>query len=299
MDILKIKIGEVIIAARGDRSAPALQAQQVHRPFLVEEGQPDVVLQVHYGELPHADFQDKVFECPGPWSLYRYGDRLVLAMPSPVFGGPTHRLAVMDPSWGSGDIYINSSVPLAAQRCPGPAGFIDPFEYPLDEVLMINILARRRLGLVIHACGLSDQGRGLIFCGVSGAGKSTLARLWEKTDVALLSDDRIILRRQEPRYLIYGTPWPSEANIASPHGAPLERLYFISHASRNRISPLSRRQAASRLLVRCFPPFYDRQGMDNTLEIISWIVERIPCYDLGFVPDESIAAFIREHHEAG
>jgi hypothetical protein len=299
LNSLKIKIGGVIIAARGDSTGPAWQAQQEHRPFLVEEGTPDVILQVHYGAVPHVDFQDKVFECEGPCSLYRHGGQLVLAMPSPVLGGPPYRLAIMDPSWGSGDIYIDASVPLAAREGPGPASCVDPFAYPLDEVLMINFLARRRLGMVTHACGLSDQGRGLVFCGVSGAGKSTLARLWEKTGVTLLSDDRIILRRQEPRALIYDTPWHGDANIASPQGAPLERLYFISHASCNRLSPLAPREAASRLLVRCFPPFYDRQGMDNTLEIISWIVERIPCYDLGFVPDESITALIRDHYAAG
>ena len=53
-------------------------------------------------------------------------------------------------------------------------------------------------GLEVHAVGIVDEiGRGHLFLGHSGAGKSTTARLWlEQPEIRILSDDRIVLRRQ-------------------------------------------------------------------------------------------------------
>ena len=50
------------------------------------------------------------------------------------------------------------------------------FEHPLDRLLLINYLPAVRGGL-FHACGIDDDGTGLLFVGPQEAGKSTLARL--------------------------------------------------------------------------------------------------------------------------
>jgi hypothetical protein len=51
----------------------------------------------------------------------------------------------------------------------------------------------------LHSCGIVRvDGGGDLFVGHSGAGKSTTTRLWtEREDVEVLSDDRIIVRRDE------------------------------------------------------------------------------------------------------
>ena len=53
----------------------------------------------------------------------------------------------------------------------------------------------------MHGCGIvRADGTGNLFVGHSGAGKSTTTRLWtEVEDVEVLSDDRIIVRRDEVR----------------------------------------------------------------------------------------------------
>jgi hypothetical protein len=290
--ILKVKIGGVTISATGDGTCPPFVVQNSHQPFLVHHARADVTLKVQCGEVPAGNLTEPVFECDGPWSIYRHQDRFYIHIIPKFAGDRPYRLAVLDSSFTSGDLHIS-------QPQTGADADPFPFLYPFDELLMINLLARSKLGVIAHALGIVDDGRGLLFCGVSGAGKSTLAGIWEKTGVTLLSDDRIIVRPQDDQVMIYGTPWHGDAKIASPQSAPLEKLYFISHSSKNQVAPLTQAEAATRLLVRCFPPFYDREGMDNVLELTSRIVARIPCYDLGFVPDESIVDFIREHHETG
>ena len=51
--------------------------------------------------------------------------------------------------------------------------------------------------------------------------------------------------------------------------------------------------ASSMLLTRCFPPLWDAEGMRVTLDFCAQLVETIPCYELGFVPDKSVLDFIK------
>ena len=73
-------------------------------------------------------------------------------------------------------------------------------DYPLDEFLIMHRLTQERR-LNCTAAGLfRPDGTGNLFVGHSGAGKSTTTRLWTaREDVEVLSDDRIIVRRDESR----------------------------------------------------------------------------------------------------
>ena len=51
--------------------------------------------------------------------------------------------------------------------------------------------------------------------------------------------------------------------------------------------------ALAQLLACSFPPFYDEAGMTFTLELLSSIVERVPCLRLTFVPDARVVSFVR------
>ena len=55
----------------------------------------------------------------------------------------------------------------ALRRAPG-GQFIDPFFGPIIELLMINYLAQG-YGLIIHACGIEYDSKGMLFAGESGA----------------------------------------------------------------------------------------------------------------------------------
>lgn len=291
---ISLKIGQVVITATRGEFCPPLSILPSHQPFLVENSQAAISLRVRYGHIPEPCWSEKIFDSNGPWAIYRHQGTFWVPFFSPVISS-SHPCRVLrcNETFSDGELFVR---PYESFEGSLPAGVVYPFEYPLDELLLLNYFAKNRLGVIAHALGIIEDGRGILFCGVSGAGKSTLAEIWRKTDVIRLSDDRTIVAPQDNRVMIYGTPWHGDAQIASTESAPLEKLYFISHASENRVSRLTQAQAASRLLVRCFPPFYDQSGMDNVLEMVSRIVARIPCYDLGFVADENIVDFIRNHH---
>lgn len=290
MKHLQVKIAETIIAAVAGDDCPPFRLPPAYQPFLVEDLRPDLTLRVHYGDIPDLPLGEKIFRSGGVWELYHQADKYLMVMTKFDPGARPHRLVVFDDAFTSGEVYIQREY---IDDNPTPAASVDPLEHPLDQFLLATFLARRGSGVILHACGVSDQGRGLAFCGVSEAGKSTLAKLWMDTPATVLTDERLIIRRVNGQFWVYGTPWVGDANIFSPKQALLEKIFNIRHSSQNSIRPLSSPEAASRLLVRCFPPFFDQAGMQNILELLAQITEEIPCYDLGFVPDRGIIDLVR------
>ncbi len=291
-ETLHLRIGGVTIAVAscaGD--CPPLACPPPNDRFLVDNSPPDILLRVHYGDLPSLPQEGEVLQSGAPrWSLYRYRDSYLFPL---LLGDHYHpyRLAVMNRTFTAGDLFIQRSD--APSNNPASQVSIDPLIFPTAELLMLNYLARGHQGVIIHSLGLDDAGRGLLFVGVSGAGKSTMGNLWLGSGATLLSDDRIIVRRQADRYMMYGTPWHGDAGIASPAGAPLERIYFLARASDNNVRQLSVMEAVTQLMICCFPPFYDAAGMDFTIEFMSRLAAEVPCYQLGFVPDNGVVDFVR------
>jgi len=263
---------------------------------MVDNGKPDVMLRVHLAPLPSLDVGPPLFQCER-WSLFRHQEhyliRLIVSELLSVSDITYHyRLAVFNSSFEEGDLFVQRDETIPADRRASETA-LDPLQYPLGELMIINHLAQGHKGVILHALGIEDGGRGLLFCGVSGAGKSTMGNLWKGTGVTLLSDDRIIVRRNDRGYVMHGTPWHGDAHIASPGSAPLEKIFFLSSAPRNYVKKLSVSEAATRLIVRCFPPFYDHVGMSSALEFLAILAEEVPCYHLGFVPDSEVVDFVR------
>lgn len=168
-----------------------------------------------------------------------------------------------------------------------------PFSYPVDKVIFMNILSLYK-GVLLHACGVDDNGKGYIFSGFSGAGKSTMARQWlGKRGVRLLNDDRVIVREMRRNFYAFGTPWHGEINKCDPGMVRLKAIFLIKHGRENKVRPLSLSEAAAGLIARSFSPLWDREGMGKTMEVIERLARKVPCYELSFKPDKGVINYIR------
>lgn len=168
-----------------------------------------------------------------------------------------------------------------------------PFVLPFAAIVTIGFLADR-CGLLVHSCGVNDNGRGFFFAGTSGAGKSTMAKLWAGIPgVRVLNDDRAIIREINGEFCAFGTPWHGDAKLWDTGRAQIQELFFLKHSEANYVKQLSSVEAATQLFVRCFPPLWDRYGMEAALSFIDTLVRNIPCFELGFVPDKSAVDFVR------
>ena len=251
--------------------------------FIVEE-QPDVSIHVFCNGLPDIYLNNKVFDSERSWALYQHNNKWVLRVGSK--GNVPQRLAIFDHDFHSGEIYLK---PSESQN----GTYLFPLARPVGQIFLTNLLSQG-YGVSFHACGIIDIGKGILFAGTSNAGKSTTAELWQGIEGAkVLNDDHVIIRKHESDFWLYSTPWPGMGGVALPASAPLKQIFILKQAHQNHVTQLTPIEAASALMVRSFPPFWDSQGMDFTLEFLDELSQNVPCYELGFIPDRSIVDFVR------
>lgn len=261
-----------------------LEIPERYRWLSGDPGSSPVTFKIHQGAKPLVDCQELIF-ASGFWNLFRHGSRYAVDLfysDSPG-NGP---LAIWDKDWQTVDFYLPQRKPASGPEWESLAEILDP-------LLIDLLLADKRLGMIMHACGVDDGGPGLLFLGPPNVGKSTMGKLWKDRGAAILSDDRVIIRRLDGRFWIYGTPWCSYPELVSAGRAPLDKFFFLKHAPDDKVKPLSPAEAAARLLVECFPPFYDQEGMDFILDFTSRLTSEIPAYELGFAPNPSVVEFLR------
>lgn len=187
---------------------------------------------------------------------------------------------------------------LLPRKDRGKTWKIADVTYNFLQILMINYLASRKLGIFAHGMGLNDRNqKGRLFCGKSQAGKSTSARIWFKHSRAMvLNDDRVIVRKINGNFFIFSSPWPGEfrdnfRSCLKP--APLKQLFFIYHAKKNTAVRIDPARAFGLLYSNTFPTFWNKQCLENTADFCGQLVNKIPCYNLGFVKDRKIIKFVR------
>lgn len=279
-----------VVTSRHDLSAQNIPA--TYRPFYKKNVSDAEVFNITVsnkaGILPNTDTLKKIFDSELSWSMYKDEDQYYLSLdPSAIFKKISCH-AQFDARMSTATLY-NETADCGVNDS---TGVLNPFCYPLDQILLMYILAGRQ-GALIHAAGMNVSGRGLIFPGKSGAGKSTLSRLFLGRDnIKLLSDDRMIIRKIDNRFLAFGTPWAGDAGIAENKSVFLDRLFFIHHANNNRLEEISPQKALERLMPVTSIPWYDREVMSDLLSFSEDLVMNIPSYDLYFRPDDAVVSFL-------
>jgi len=184
--------------------------------------------------------------------------------------------------------------------CDRPAknNMLSPLEYPLAELAISGYLNLNKIGIILHSACISLKGKGYLFAGESGSGKSTISEIWHREGEAeVLTDERVILRELHNELWAFGTPWHGTTKVHKNMGVPIDKIFFINHGNNNRAIPLSKTDAASSLMVRCFPTFWNREGMEFTLDFCTRVAERRECYNFQFLLDQSAAGYLRKFNQ--
>lgn len=286
-DEVRLRIADFTIALQSQDPSLPLRLDAPTTRFIVQDSAPDVWIQASWKALSMQQQETLLFDSGGLWQLYRDNGLPSFHFSSPVFGAVPYKVARFSSDFAIGDVWLHR--PYFTSE---PA--IAPLEYPLDELLMVHLLAQGQ-GLEVHACGVRDaQGQGYLLLGQSGAGKTTCAKLWQtEPGVTILSDDRIILRYLDNRFWMYGTPWHGEAGFACAEKAPLTQVAFLQQARHNAIRPQRPVASISRLVACSFLPFYHPAALDFTLQFCAEIVATLPCYEFAFLPHASALAWLQ------
>jgi len=134
----------------------------------------------------------QLFDSGAVWRLYEFAREFQFDFSTPAMGAGPYKRLIVDRE------FRRARLLLSRRRFTGEPNAALPLDYPLDELLIMHRLTQEK-AIELHGTGLvRPDGEANLFVGHSGAGKSTTTRLWrEREDVEVLSDDRIIVRRDK------------------------------------------------------------------------------------------------------
>ena len=163
---------------------------------------------------------------------------------------------------------------------------------------MIRFVLRKAIGNSgqrkwYYASGVIIQKKGLLFTGHGRAGKTTIANLFHNQgNATIVNDDKVLVRKSEKNFQLYGTPWHGDGGYVSPESAPLEKVFILTQAKTNFIKPLKPAQAVGLLLARSFLPMWDDAKVSFSLGFLESLCNAVPCFELGFLPNVSVVDFV-------
>jgi hypothetical protein len=173
--------------------------------FRAETEGPDVKIHIEWADELRPPKGRRLFDSGSVWKLYEDGADFQFDFSAPILGKQPYKRLHADRQFRSATLQMCEQV---FESYPS----VSPLDYPLDELLIMHRLTQEK-AIELHGCGIvRADGTGNLFVGHSGAGKSTTTRLWtEREDVEVLSDDRIIVRRDEGRDVEPGAETPITA----------------------------------------------------------------------------------------
>jgi hypothetical protein len=280
-----LKVGDVVFGVDFPATECPGAISRTYLPFVTSE-EPDMRIVASTSAMPPVFPLEshRVFDAWDKWSIYRIDGQTLLVQRHAFSSAIPDRVMVIDPDFRQGELFLRSS---------GSIGGVTPcpLDYPLGQVLMAWLLSQGH-GLMVHACGVNDNGRGYLLAGNSGHGKSTLAAIWEK-EADVLNDDRMVVRKKDGRFWMYGTPWSGSNKSVSAYGVPVEKIFFLKQGAGYSIEHVGGARAVSMILARSFPPIWDAQGMAFTLDFLSELTSQVPCHEFTFSAGEEVKDVIR------
>jgi len=300
-----LRIGGLTFAVHGSEVA----LEEPHTRFAVEPAPADVDVFITYDDSYTPPRGRLLFDSGAVWQLFEDPAGFRIECNSAIVSDRPYKIATVTRDFRRVDLQMR-------------VNHLQPLQFPLDEVLVNALLARRR-GVELHACGVIDRGTGLLFIGNSGDGKTTTAKLWSAAVPAagpaasrrrdggepagedagaplIVSDDRVVLRAENGGWTMYGTPWHGEAEICSPAHAPLRRIYVLDKTVRgnNGVTPLRPAEAVARLFSCTFPPFHDPRGLETVVDTLGALAMDVPVARLSFLNDPTAVDFVRQEAAA-
>lgn len=166
------------------------------------------------------------------------------------------------------------------------------FAGPLGEILFRNKILFHQ-GIVVHSSFVNWNGKGIMFTAPSGTGKSTQANLWKSyMDAIIINEDRSVVKINDNKVIVYGTPWNGSSVSFMNSDAPLSAIIVLEQADKNSIRKLNKCEAITYVMPRCFLPYFDSDLIDKAISTIEKIIEITPVYLLKCRPDREAVELV-------
>ncbi|HYS44133.1 MAG TPA: hypothetical protein VEM32_09165, partial [Geobacteraceae bacterium] len=112
--------------------------------------------------------------------------------------------------------------------------------------------------------------------------------------VTILSDERVVVTKEDGRFWLSGTPWPGEAFTVSSETVPLRKVFFLEHGTGNRLISDRLINLHGLFFQQLFLPFWNREALAFALQFGEELLTTLPTARLAFVNDARVIEFLRK-----
>lgn len=129
---------------------------------------------------------------------------------------------------------------------------------------------------VFHGAAMSVGDKAYILTAPSGTGKTTHMRLWLDLydDVSVINGDKPIIRVEEGRAYVYGTPWRGKENYGSNTRAELSAIVFLSRGKENRAESVSADEVSLQFFRQAYMP-ESREALARTMSLAGDVLRNV------------------------
>ncbi len=284
---LTFKIGGISLSIHSDLPLKKETFASKFQLFRCHNSGDDGVTIYHHCGLPKIKKWGQEVYQRAPWIIYKKPSGYIYKM---FVEGDNQvpLIAIFNKNHTEGDIYKGKNY-LKAFKKGNLTSFLC---FPTDQILFARLLADRS-GIILHGSGLIFKGKGYLFVGHSDAGKTTLVRLF-RHHARILNDDRMIVRKEDGRFYLYGTPWHGELPQVAPDRVLLKAIFFLNQAEENRIERTEGLEAFKRLYGCTIKSLVTKGWVENALDICQNLSRQVPCYHLYFDKTEGVISTIEK-----
>ncbi len=195
------------------------------------------------------------------------------------------------------DAQANFSVCVTEDEILKEADSFNP-DFPKGELESIAIyrkIAERLIdygAFVFHGAVILFDGKAYLFTAKSGVGKTTHIRLWLsvfKERARILNGDKPVIRVEDGRVFISGTPWRGKEQYGEPGYVPLSGIVFVRRSDENIAYTENPRDAMSRFVTQAHIPKTNAETGIKALRLLDTVINTVPLVTLGCNMDEEAA----------
>ncbi len=236
--------------------------------------------------LPSPNAQ-LLFDGETHWQLYKELNGYLMKLYDPK-DHVHNKSALLSEDFQTAEVFLN-----------GNSWYVNDILRPLAEIMTIQYLSTRG-GLLVHGAAIRDHDRAYLFVGYSGAGKTTMSQIWGALEgnLSVLGDERIIVRKDDDGWHVYGTPWAGMGFVVANERVPISNIFFIRHGKKNEILEPSKAVLFQDLFTQVFTSFWNPSTMLAVTDTCQQLVEEAPCFQLPFVNNHSVTEFVRDFTHA-
>lgn len=181
----------------------------------------------------------------------------------------------------------------------GISGSFPQMRFALNNALMLIFAFSSAIHdtLLVHASVIRHNDMAYAFTAKSGTGKSTQVANWMRTieGCDIINDDNPVLRVEDGKVMLYGSPWSGKTPCYRNVVAPLGALMLIKRDESNFVKELSPIIGFSTLLTACSAMKWDETLFQYVCDTVSKIVEKVRVAELHCLADAESALCCKEY----